>query len=164
MLLDFEHHIEVAAGTAVWPRLTFAGNAKARACIHAGRNAQLDGFLALHAPLAAAFHAAFFDDLARALASWASARDGEESLRITHLPTPAAGRAGNDASSLLRSSAVAGFTEFLARKFDFCRYTGRGLLDVQRHVVAQIGATLRAATSTASPRSAAKQIFEAEEI
>src|SRR5216110_2275498 len=89
MLLDFEHHIEVAAGTAVWPRLTFAGNAKARARVHAGRNAQLDGFLALHAPLAAAFRAAFFDDLARALAGGASARDGEESLRITYLPTPA---------------------------------------------------------------------------
>src|ERR1700758_4671891 len=118
MLFNFQHHIEVAAGTAVWPRLALAGNAEPRACVHARRNAQLDGFLALHAPLSAAFKAAFFNDLARALAGRARARDGEEALRVGHLPAPAAVRAGNNASSLLRPSAVAGLAEFLARQLD----------------------------------------------
>src|SRR5579859_1929151 len=86
MLFDFEHDIKVAARTAIRPRLAFAGNAKARSRVHAWRNAQLDGFLALHAPLASAFRATLFDDLARALAGRACARNGEESLLIRQLP------------------------------------------------------------------------------
>src|SRR5689334_19238134 len=143
MLFDLQHHIEVPAGTAVWPRLALAGNTEPRACVHSRRNAQLNGFLPLHAPLSAAFRAALLNDLARALAGRARSRDGEESLRVGHLPAPAAVRAGNNASSLFRPSAVAGLAEFLAWKFDFCRYAGCGFLEGQRHVIAQIGATLR---------------------
>src|SRR6266567_5169250 len=148
MLFDFQHNIQVAVGAAVWPRLTLAGNTKPRPRVHARRNAQLDSLLPLHASLSAAFRAALLNDLARALAGRAIARNGEESLCVGQLSTPAAVRAGNNASSLLRPSAVAGLTEFLARQFDFCRYAGCGFLEGQCHVVAQIGATLRSAAST----------------
>src|SRR5690349_1585428 len=164
MLFDLKHHIEVAAGTAVWPRLALAGNTEPRPRVHARRNAQLDGFLALHASLSTAFKAALLNDLARALAGRARARDGEESLRVSHLPASAAVRAGYNASSLLRPSAVAGLAEFLARQLDLGGHASRRFLEGQGHVVAQIGATLRSAASTASPGSAAKQIFESEEI
>src|SRR5207248_6326747 len=67
-LFDFEHNVEVALSAAVGARFAFARHAQARAGIDAGRNAQLDGFLAFDAALSAALRAALFHDLTRALA------------------------------------------------------------------------------------------------
>src|SRR5690348_595210 len=120
MLLDVEDDIEVAGSAAIGSRLTFAGYSEARAGIHAGRNAQLDSFLALNAALTAAIGAAFADDLAGALTSRASAGNREEPLLVSKLSAAAAGLTGHNAGALFSAGAIARFAKFLARKLNFC--------------------------------------------
>src|SRR5260370_21115309 len=163
MLFDFEHNVQIARRSAVGPRFAFAGNAKSRSGIDARGNTQLNGFLALEASLPAAFLATLLHDLPRALTRWARARDREKSLLIGKLAAASASLAGLNASAFFRSGAVAGFAEFLARQLDLGGYARGSFLERKRHVVSQVGATLRAASAT--PASApSKQIFEAKEI
>src|SRR6267154_2927017 len=163
MLFDFEHNVQIARRSAVGPRFAFTGNAKSRSGIHTRRNTQLNGFLALEASLPAAFLATLLHDLPRALTRWARARDGEKSLLIGKLATASASLAGLNASAFFRPGAVAGFAEFLARQLDLSGYARGSFLERKRHVISQVGATLRAAAAT--PASApSKQICEAKEI
>src|SRR2546430_3171109 len=103
MLFAFEHHVEVAVGATVRPGLALPGDPQARAGVHAGWNPQLNRLLALHAALPAAVRAAFFHDLACALAGRARARNRKESLLISHLAAPAARCAGDHARALFRA-------------------------------------------------------------
>src|SRR5258705_10477654 len=162
MFLDVQHHVEVAAGPTVGSSLAFTRHTQTRTGVDAGRNAQIDGLVALNASLAVAILATFFDDLASALASWAGAGDGEKSLLIRKLPTSAARLAGCGAGPGLRASAVAGCAELLFGQFDFCRNTTRRLFERQRHVIAQIRAALGARAG--APLAAAKNIFETEKV
>src|SRR5271163_1179166 len=162
MLFHFEHHVEVAGRSAIRSGFALAGDPQTRSGIHAGWNAQLDGAFAFDAPLPAAIEAAFFNNLPRALAVRARARDGEKSLLVRHLAAAAARLAGLHAGALLRSGAVAGFAIFLARQFDFGGYAAGRFFKRQRHVIAQIGAALRARTSAAAPST--KKILEAKKI
>ena len=68
-----------------------------------------------------------------------------------------------NACALFRARAVAGFAVFLARQLDLGGDACGGFLEGERHVVAQVGATLCAAASTATA-APSKQILEAEEI
>src|SRR5882762_10339965 len=149
MFLDFEHDIQIPGRSAVRPRLAFAGNAQARAGIHTGRNAQLDSFFALHAPLPAAFQAALLHNLSSALASGASARDGEKSLLVRKLPATGACLASLNTGAFFRPGAVARFAEFLARKLDLGGDASGSFLEGKRHVVAQIRSALCAIAPTA---------------
>src|SRR5258706_2556052 len=163
MFLDFQHHVQIARRPAIWPRLAFAGNAQPRSGIHTRRNTQLNGFLAFEAPLPAAFLATLLHDLPRALTRRARARDGAKSLLIGKLAAASASLSGLNASAFFRPGAVAGFAEFLARQLDLSGYARGSFLERKRHVISQVGATLRAAAAT--PASApSKQIFEAKEI
>src|SRR5262249_21634612 len=101
MLFDFKHHIKVAVETPIQSRLALTGNTKTRPHIHAKRNAQFDGFLALHAPLPTAFGAALLDDLSRALTNRAIAADLKKTLLIVELATATTVWTANDADSLL---------------------------------------------------------------
>src|SRR5262249_42638905 len=161
MLLHVEDNVEIAWRAAIGAGFAFAGDAEARAGVHAGRNAQFDDFFALDAALPAAIGAALFDDLASALASGASAGAGEESLLIRERAAAAAGLAGNDASSLFCAGAVAGFAVFLAWKFNFRGDAGGGFFKGKRHVVAQIGAALRA-LAPAAATAARENVVETE--
>src|SRR5260370_18001798 len=163
MLLDFEHNVQIAGWPAVRPGLSFAGDAQPRSGIYAGRNTQLNGFFALKASLPAALLAAFFHNLTRALTRWARSRDGEKSLLIGKLAAASASLAGLNTGPFFRPGTVAGFAEFLARQLDLGGYARGSFLERKRHVISQVGATLRAASAT--PASApSKQIFEAKEI
>ncbi len=119
------------------------------------------------AALSVAIGAAFLDDLAGALASGASAIDGEETLLIDNLAAAAAGLASSHTGSLLRTGSVARFAIFLARDADLGVDARGRFLKRQRHVVAKVGATLHPATSTATATASAcgtEEIFEAEEV
>src|SRR5271163_1509535 len=161
MFFDVEDDVEIACRAAVGARLAFTGDAQSRARVDAGGNAELDGFFALDAALAAAFGAALANNLARALAGGAGARDGEETLLIGELAAAAAGLAGRYTGAFFGAGAVAGFAVFLAGELDFSSDSGGGFLESARHIVAKIGAALRTAAATAT---AGKNILEAEEV
>src|SRR6185437_9314422 len=108
MLFDFEEDVEVAGDAAVGSGFAFAGDAQAHAAIHARGNGNFDGVGAFDAALSAAIGAGFLDDLSRAVAIGASARDGEESLLIVHLAAPFAGFARGHGGAGLGAGAVAG--------------------------------------------------------
>src|SRR5271166_4451824 len=93
MLFGVQHDVEIAWRAAVEAGLAFAGVQNARAFLDARRNVYLHRALARDASLASTLVAGIDDELARTLAGAAGARDGEETLLITHLPAPAAGGA-----------------------------------------------------------------------
>src|SRR5713226_228771 len=163
MLFDFQHDIQIARRPAIGSGLSFTGDTQPRSGIHARWNAQLDGFFALEASLPAALLAAFLHNLTRTLARRARARDGEEPLLIGNLATPSASLAGLNAGAFFRAAAVAGLAEFLSRQFNLGGYACGGFFERERHVVAQIGATLSAAAPATRP-AASKQVLETKEI
>lgn len=161
VLLDVKNHVEIAGSAAIGSWLAFTGDTEACAGINARGNAQLDGFFALNATLAAAIGAAFANDLAGTLTRGAGARNGEKALLIGELATAAAGLASDYASAFFRAGAVAGFAIFLARKFDFCGDAGGGFFKSERHVVTKIGAAL---LSAATGAASGEKILEAKEV
>ncbi len=166
MLFDFEENVEVARGAAVRSRLALVRHAQARAGIDSRRDVHFMGAIALDAALAAARLASFLDDLSGAAASGTSARNGEKSLLVAHLPAAAAGATGGHATSGLGAGAVAGFAKLIACDSNPSTNAGGGLVEGQGHVVTQIGAALaaRAAPAAASSCCAAENLIEAEEI
>src|SRR5712664_1057743 len=163
MLLDFKHYVQITRRPAVRPRLSFAGHTQPRSSVHAWRNPQLDGLFAFQPSLPAALLAALLHNLPGALARRARARDGEESLLIGQLTAASARLAGLNASALFRARAVAGLAIFLARQLDLSGNARGRFFERERHVITQVGAALRPASS-APTTTAAKQILEAEEI
>src|SRR5712692_513400 len=163
MLLDLENDVQIARRTAIRSFLAFPGDAEPRARVHAGRNAQINSAFALEASLAAAIRAAFPNHLSGALALRTRARDGKEALLVDELPAPAALLAGADARAGFGAGSVARLAELQARDFDFSRDAAGGLFEGKRHVVAQIGAALRA-VAAAPGASATEKIFESEEV
>src|SRR5271170_4664825 len=115
VFLYVEDDVEITGGAAVRAGFAFALHAQACAGVHAGRDAEFNGSLAIDAALSAAIGATLLDDLSRALASGAGAIDGKEALLIDELAAAAAGLTGADTRSLLGAGAVAGFAKFLAR-------------------------------------------------
>src|SRR5882672_437420 len=148
---------------AVRPGLAFAGDTQPRSRIHARRNPQFNGLLALEASLPAALRAALLHNLTRALARRARARDGKESLLIGQLPAAGARLEGLNACTLLGARAVACLAVFLARQLDLGGHARGRFFERERHVVTQIGPALRAPAST-PPAAASEQIFEAKKI
>src|SRR5204862_1439404 len=162
VLLDFEHDVQIACWPAVRPGLTFAGHAQPRSGIHTRGNAQLNGLFTLQATLSAALLAALLHRLSCALARWARARDGKESLLIGHLTSSGTGLAGLSAGALFRAGAVAGLAVFLPRQLDLGGYACGRIFERERHVIAQIGPAPCATASASS--TASKQILEAKEV
>src|SRR5260370_28451573 len=163
MLFACDEAVQIARRSAVRPGLAFAGDTERRSCIHARWNPKLDGLFALESPVAAALVAALLHNLPHALARWAGSRDGEESLLVGELTAAGASLASATARALIRAGAVAGLADFLPRQLDLGGHARVGFFEPERHVVAQIGAALRAAAST-PPAASSKQVLEAKEI
>src|SRR5580700_473845 len=161
MFLDLQDHVEIARRSAVRSGFAFASDAQARAGVHAGRNAQLDGFFALHTALTVAIGAPLTNNLSRALACRARARDGKETLLIGQLAAAAASLAGDNAGAFFCAGPVASFAVLLAGQLDFSGHASRRLFKREGHVIAQIGPALSAGTAGA-PGS--EEIFETKEI
>jgi hypothetical protein len=163
MLLHFEENIEIAGWATVRPGLALARHAKLRAGIHSGGHTDFQRAFALNARLAAARLAGLSDYLSCTLAGWAGARDRKESLLIGHLPAAAARLASSHASTGLRANPFAGLAIFAADEANLGAYAGGSVLKTERHVVAQIGATL---TAGAAPSSGTpvNSLIEAKEI
>src|SRR5208282_3329907 len=164
VLLHFQHDIQIAGRPAVRPRFAFALHAQPCSGVHAGRDAQLDVVLAFHAPLAAAFEAAFLDDLTRALAIRACAVHGEKSLLVDQLAAPAARLAIHNAGALFRAGAVARFAVLHARHTNLGGDAHGRFVEGQRHVITQVVATLHAAAPATTATRGAKEILETEKV
>ena len=98
-----------------------------------------------------------------ALALRTRASDRKEALLVDELPAPAALLTGADARAGFGAGSVARFAELQARDFDLGGDAAGGLFEGKRHVIAQIGAALRAVTA-APGASATEKIFESEEV
>ena len=162
MFFHIQHHVQVAAGSAVCASLAFARYPQTRSGIYAGRDAQVDRLVALNAALSAAIGAALFNNLSRALARRTRPGNGKKSLLVGELSPPGAGLARACAGSGLRAGSAARRAQFLLRQFYFCGDPGRCFFKSQRHVVAQIRPALR--PRPAAPSAAAQNIFESKKV
>ena len=88
---DRDVHVEIAGRRALAAGLAFAGEADARAVLHARRDRHLQGALALHRAGAVADLAGIADHPALAAAGRAGPLDQEEALLCAHLAGAAAG-------------------------------------------------------------------------
>jgi hypothetical protein len=160
MILDVHDDVEVAVRTAARARFALAVEAQALAGRDAGRNADGELALLLHAPRAPAGGARLGDDRAGAAALAAGARHREEPLLIAQLSAALALRAGGRLRVLGGARPVAGLARLLAGNL----HRGLGALggfdEGNLEVVAQIGAALRAA----APAAAAEDVAEAEHV
>jgi hypothetical protein len=161
MFLNVQDDVEIAWRAAVGSGFAFASDAEARAGVHAGRNAKFDGLFALNAALTVAIGATFANNLSRALASGACARDGKETLLIGELAAATAGLAGDNAGTFFCAGSVASSAVLLAGQLDFSGNAGRCLFKSERHVIAQIGPALFAGTAGAP---GGEEIFETKEV
>src|SRR5258708_12984234 len=125
MLFDLEHNVQIARRPAVRPGLAFAGDAQSRSGIHARRNPQLNGLLALEASLPTTLLATLAHDLASALARRARARDGQESLLIGQLTAAGARLAALNTSPLLCAGALPPLPLLLPRNLTSRTYAPR---------------------------------------
>src|SRR5580765_6494304 len=163
MLLNIQHHIEIAVWSAVRAGLAFTGNTQPRTGVYAGRNAQIDNLIALDSTLAPTIRAALFDNLSRTLAGRTCPRDRKKSLLIRQLAAAPAGLARACSGSRFCAGSLARLAGFLFRQLYFCGNARRRLFEGQSHVVAQIGAALSARAAT-TPTTTAEQIFKSKKV
>src|SRR5580704_7457471 len=127
VLLHFQKNVKVTARAAVGSRFSLPRHAQPGPGIHSRRHAHFQGTFALNAPQPAAVYAGVLDRLPRSLASRASSCDGKKSLRISHLPAPAAGMAGGHARARLSARALASLAKFVPRQSNLAGDARRSL-------------------------------------
>src|SRR5580693_3298429 len=156
VLLHFQKNVKVAASPAVRSRLALPRHPETRPRIHSRRHSHFQSAFALDAPQPAAAYASILDRLPRSLASRASPRDGKKSLRVSHLPTPAARMTSSHARAGFRARALASLAQLVPRQLNLAGDARRSLFERKRHVVTQIRAALppRRATPAAPPPAA----------
>src|SRR5271170_5302233 len=165
VLLHFQKNVKVAASPAVRSRLPLPRHPQTRPGIHSRRHSHFQGAFALNPPHSAATDASILDRLPRSLAGRASPRDGKKSLRISHLPAPAARMAGSHARAGFRARTLASLAKFLPRQSNLAGDARRSLFERKRHVVTQIRATLPARPATpAAPSPAAQRFIKTKKI
>src|SRR5271155_5093444 len=144
------------APPAVRSRLPLPRHPQTRPGIHTRRHSHFQGAFALNPPHSAATDASILDRLPRSLAGRASPRDGKKSLRISHLPAPAARMAGSHARARLRARPFACLAKFVPCQLNLASDARRSFFERKRHVVTQIRPALPPprATSAAPPPSA----------
>src|SRR5262245_40890637 len=160
MRAEGEKNIEVARRTAADAGLPFAGEPDAGAVLDAGRDVHGQCALARHPPRAGAGWAGIADHLAAALAVRASALQREEALRVQDASLAATARTGLRPGAGLRARAGAGLAGDRGRNAHLRGLAGIGLFQADLHVVAQVGATLAAATTPAPAAAHAEEIVE----
>src|SRR5262249_32734271 len=99
------------------------------------------------------------DGLTAAMARRAGALDGEEALAGAHLALAAAGWAGLRPRAGLGAGATARIADHLGRDPDGRRLAGKGFVEGDLHVVAQVGAARGRARAAAS-RELAEHLVE----
>src|SRR5581483_6928461 len=161
VLLDVQHHVEVAARPAIEPRLALAREAQPGAGLDARRDRDLERPLLLDATVAMAALARVVDDRAAAAALRAGARHGEEALLEPHLAHAAAGAARGRRRAARAAGAAAVGADLDPRHAQGARDAEGRLLEGELEVVAEVAARLPAPAAGAA---AAEQVAEAEEV
>ena len=158
VLLDMNHHIQVAGGSASQTGLATARAAQAGVAVDTGRDFDFNAAGFFDPALALAGRAGFFDDASRAVAGGAGLRDLEKASRGNDLTTAATGRAGDGLAALLRAGAGAGLAGIHLANFNFLLTAFGGLLERNLHIVAQIGSAL--ATGGVHAATAAEKLLK----
>lgn len=146
----------------MYTRFSYTGKANTCSILHAGGNFGVDGFLLYYTAFTPAICAGVADHAARTVASGARARNAEESLLVSHLPTAAAGATTGGGFTLCASRAAAGFADLMFSIGNLLFSAERSFFELDGNVFPQIGAALRA--SAAVRTIAAKQIAESEKF
>jgi hypothetical protein len=118
--------------------------------------------LANHATFASARLARIGDDLPRASAGSAGARDAEEALLVPKLSAPPTGCTRNRLLALRDAAAAAGVAGVRLAHRNFHALTKNGIAQLDSQIGAQIGAALRARAP--SRRASAECLAETEEV
>src|SRR6267154_968434 len=138
---------------AVYASFSQATKADSGFILHSRRNLCFHRFLLNYAPFPSTFAAWIADGGAIALASWASARNAEEALLVSHLSTTGAGMTRGGRFAVGASRARADFAILMSAIDDFLLRAENRFLELQRDVFAEIPAALRAGTPPSSPCS-----------
>src|SRR5690606_7517560 len=141
--------VQVARRGAGGPGLALARQPDAVAAVHARRDLHRQHLLLLHAAVAVAGLARIGDGLAAATAVRARLLHGEDAALHAHLAAPVAGPAGLQ-PAVLGAAAVAAGAGRQGGQLDALLDPGHGLLEVEFHHIADVGAAARAARGTAA--------------
>ncbi len=164
MFFDVQHNVQVARRPTELPNLSSASKANPCAVFHARWNFGIHSALAQNAAISFAFRARIGDDASRPLARRTSPGDAEKSLLVANLSPTRAGAASRGAFSRSRARPVAILAGLVTTHRNPSLLAKERLFELERQVLAQIGAALNpAATASASPTTA-KHIAEAEEL
>ncbi len=158
---EMDDDVEVAGRSAVHAGLALAGEANAIALVHAGRNLDREGLVALDAPGAAARGAGVGHHLARAVAGRARLLDREEALREAHRARAVAGLACLRLRAGFRAGPAARVAGLHRRDADLGLGAARRLLERDLEVVAQVRAAIdRRAAARAAAEDVAEDVAE----
>src|SRR5690606_15392626 len=138
---------QVAGRGSGWPGLALAPQPDAVAAVHARGHLHRQHLLLLHPAVAVAGLAGVGDGLAAAAAVRARLLHGEDAALHAHLAAAVAGPAGLQ-PPVLGTAAVAAVAGRQRRQLDALLDPGHGLLEVELHHVADVGAAARAARGT----------------
>ena len=142
VLLDRDHHVEIAGGSIAESRFPLTRNAQTGTILHAGRNSKLEDLLFLNHARTAALTAGLLDDAARPVAGGTGSADCEKALLKTNLPPPVAGR--TDRGSLLgvgaRSLTLLAGSRL--RNLDLGFGPEDRILEIDLQVITQVGPSL----------------------
>ena len=159
VLLDVDHHVEVARRSAAPSGLALAAQLQARSVVDAGRNPYRERLGTADASLALALGAGVGDDRALAAALAAGGGDGKEALLGADLSGAAAIGAGASAlGAAARTASGAGVAGRQALELDDFFGAARGFLELDFEVVAQVVAAPRARAGASA--SGAEEIAE----
>src|SRR5690606_20684428 len=141
--------VQVAGRGAGGPGLALARQPDAVAAVHARGALHRQHLLLLHAAVAVAGLARIGDGLAAATAMRARLLHGEDAALHAHLAASMAGPAGLQ-PAVLGTAAVAAGAGRQGGQLDALLDPGHGLLEVEFHHVADVGAAARAARGAAA--------------
>lgn len=158
VLADIDNHVQVARRAALRARLAFAGQTNAVAGIDTGRHFDRQGFVLFNATVTVAGVARIGNDLALTMAARAGLLHREEALLHTHLTNAAARRARRWRRAFLRARTIARLAVDQCRNADIHRRAAHRFFQIQLQGVAQVAATLCAATGTTA--TATEEITE----
>ena len=167
MRLFFYEYVQVAIDAVVRSGIAFAAHGQLHVLTHAGRDVNLDDFIAFHDAFATAVGAFLLDDFACTIAG-GTHRLGlhlsEEAVDgLHHLSAAVAGGTGLG-GAVLRSAAMAMGACHIFGDLDFLLYAMGDLLQVEFHLHADVGAALFDAAASAAASAKTETATEAAEV
>jgi hypothetical protein len=145
-----QHDIEVALRPTGTPRVAFTLVANAGSIFHSSRYADTDGVAAVGQPCAVALETGIGDHLPEPLHIGQVRAMEKEALLVTHLSTAGALFAGFRAAAGGRPGTAAIGADLGAAELDLCLLAEDGLFELEREIVANVAAALRAPIATPS--------------